>query len=178
MKNIKILLLIIFISLIFNKSIAADLYFVDIKQILNKSKAGKKAQDYLKKKFDEENEKLKKESISLKKEESDLDLPLPKGFSDLEYLTLLDEYLDPLIEEVKPDFIFYLSGVDILETDRLGTLGLTLNGCKERDHKVLNLAYSKGIPIQCSMGGGYSKDIRVIVEAHANLFRIAQYLYD
>ena len=113
-----------------------------------------------------------------KKEESDLDLPLSKGCSDLEYLALLDEYLDPLIEEVKPDFIFYLSGVDILDTDRLGTLGLTLNGCKERDHKVLNLAYSKGIPIQCSMGGGYSKDIRVIVEAHANLFRIAQYLYD
>ena len=113
-----------------------------------------------------------------KKEESDLDLPLPKGCSDLDYLALLDEYLDPLIEEVQPDFIFYLSGVDILETDRLGTLGLTLNGCKERDHKVLNLAHSKSIPIQCSMGGGYSKDIRVIVEAHANLFRIAQYLYD
>jgi acetoin utilization deacetylase AcuC-like enzyme len=113
-----------------------------------------------------------------KKEESDIDLPLPKGCGDYEYLKLLEQYLDPLINEVKPDFIFYLSGVDILESDRLGTLGLTLNGCKERDLKVLNLAHSKGIPIQCSMGGGYSKDLRIIVEAHANLFRIAQHLYD
>ena len=113
-----------------------------------------------------------------KKEESDIDLPLPKGCGDYEYLRLLDEYLEPLINEIKPDFIFYLSGVDILESDRLGTLDLTLNGCKERDLKVLNLAHLKGIPIQCSMGGGYSNDIRIVVEAHANLFRIAQHLYD
>ena len=113
-----------------------------------------------------------------KKEESDIDLPLPKGCGDYEYLKLLEQYLDPLINEVKPDFIFYLSGVDILQSDRLGTLGLTLNGCKERDLKVLNLAHLKGIPIQCSMGGGYSNDIRIVVEAHANLFRIAQHLYD
>ena len=72
MKYFKIFLILLFISLFFNKSFAADLYFVDIKQILNKSKAGKKAQDYLKKKFDEENDKLKKESIALKKQESDL----------------------------------------------------------------------------------------------------------
>ena len=58
--------------IIFTKSIAAELYFVDVSQILNKSKAGKQAQDFLKKKFDEENDKLKKESIALKKEESDL----------------------------------------------------------------------------------------------------------
>ena len=72
MKYFKIFLILLFISLFFNKSFSADLYFVDIKQILNKSKAGKKAQDYLKKKFDEENDKLKKESIALKKQESDL----------------------------------------------------------------------------------------------------------
>ena len=74
MKHIKILFFVIFISLIFNKSIAADLYFVDIKQILNKSKAGREAQNFLKKKFDEENEKLKKESIARRGSAKPLDI--------------------------------------------------------------------------------------------------------
>ena len=72
MKIIKILFIIIFSFSIFNQTVASDVYFVDIKHILNNSKAGKKAQTFLKKKFDDENEKLKKESVSLKKEESDL----------------------------------------------------------------------------------------------------------
>ena len=72
MKNIKILIIILFSFGIFNQSLATDIYFIDIKKILNSSKAGKKAQSFLKKKFDDENEKLKKESVLLKKEESDL----------------------------------------------------------------------------------------------------------
>ena len=72
MKHIKFFFIVFLTFIIFTKSIAAELYFVDVSQILNKSKAGKQAQDFLKKKFDEENDKLKKESIALKKEESDL----------------------------------------------------------------------------------------------------------
>ena len=108
-----------------------------------------------------------------KKEISDLDIPLQKGTGDKEYQSILEDTLPQLIEKQRPDFIFYLCGVDVLETDRLGTLGLSLNGCKQRDEIVLKTCKSYGIPVQCSMGGGYSKDIKTIVEAHANTFRLA-----
>ena len=63
-----------------------------------------------------------------KKEQSNLDIPLPKGTDDKTYLSVLKENLPKLIDAVQPDFIFYLSGVDVLESDKLGTLSLTLNG--------------------------------------------------
>ena len=82
-----------------------------------------------------------------------------------------------LLDEVQPDFIFYLCGVDVVATDKLGTLGMTLEGCAARDRFVLEVCKNNGIPVQCSMGGGYSLDIKIIVEAHANTFRIAQELF-
>lgn len=112
-----------------------------------------------------------------KKEESDLDIALPKGTNDETYLSILKKELPQLIENIQPDFIFYLCGVDILESDKLGTLGLTLEGCKKRDEFVLSTCHRLKIPVQCSMGGGYSPDIKIIVNAHANTFRIAQRLY-
>ncbi|WP_282112598.1 histone deacetylase family protein [Maribacter stanieri] len=112
-----------------------------------------------------------------KKEQSDLDIPLPKGTDDASYLSILKDNLPKLIENLQPDFIFYLCGVDVLESDKLGTLSLTLNGCKKRDEFVLNTCKEHSIPVQCSMGGGYSADIKVIVDAHANTFRLAQTLY-
>tara|TARA_R110000765_G_scaffold107454_5_gene198240 strand:- start:8249 stop:9151 length:903 start_codon:yes stop_codon:yes gene_type:complete len=112
-----------------------------------------------------------------KKEQSNLDIPLPKGTDDKTYLSVLKENLPKLIDAVQPDFIFYLSGVDVLESDKLGTLSLTLNGCKKRDEYVLDTCLKLKIPVQCSMGGGYSEDIKIIVEAHANTFRLAQTLY-
>ncbi|MEM9141502.1 MAG: histone deacetylase [Bacteroidota bacterium] len=112
-----------------------------------------------------------------KKEKSDLDIALEKGVEDGEYLALLQEVLPRLMEEVQPDFVFYLSGVDVLASDKLGTLGLSLEGCRKRDKFVLEMCRHRKIPIQCSMGGGYSPDIKTIVEAHANTFRLAQALY-
>ena len=111
-----------------------------------------------------------------KKEKSDLDISLPKGTTDETYLSILKEKLPQLIKSVQPDFIFYLCGVDILESDKLGTLGMTIEGCKKRDEYVLKTCHNFKIPVQCSMGGGYSPDIKVIVEAHANTFRVAQNL--
>ena len=55
---------------------------------------------------------------------------------------------------------------------------MTLNGCKERDRFVLQSCFDAQIPVQCSMGGGYSPEIKVIVEAHANTFRLAQDMYE
>jgi acetoin utilization deacetylase AcuC-like enzyme len=112
-----------------------------------------------------------------KKEKSDLDIALKKGTGDEAYLSILKENLPKLLDTVQPDFIFYLCGVDVLESDKLGTLGLTVEGCKSRDRYVLGTCQKHKIPVQCSMGGGYSTDIKIIVEAHANTFRLAQSLY-
>ncbi len=109
-----------------------------------------------------------------KKEKSDLDIPLEKGTDDKAYLSILKENLPKLLDSVQPDFIFYLCGVDVIASDKLGTLGLTLKGCKMRDEFVLKTCFKNQIPVQCSMGGGYSPEIKVIVEAHANTFRVAQ----
>lgn len=118
-----------------------------------------------------------KTNYPFKKEVSDLDIPLHDNIDDEEYLSILRETLPKLIDEQKPDFIFYLSGVDILASDKLGKLGCSINGCKERDAFVLSLCHKLDIPVQCSMGGGYSLDIKVIIEAHANTYRVARGLY-
>lgn len=124
-----------------------------------------------------------------KKEQSDLDIALPNGTDDATYLAELKHILPDLIAQEKPDFIFYLCGVDVLETDKLGKLGMTLPGCKERDRFAFS-AFAKAeqpqailhslqrknnrIPVQCSMGGGYSPAIKTIIEAHANTFKMAR----
>ncbi len=118
-----------------------------------------------------------KSNYPFRKEISDLDIALPDNTGDDEYLSILRETLPKLIDAEKPDLIFYLSGVDILATDKLGKLGCTINGCKERDVFVLSLCQSLEIPVQCSMGGGYSPDIKTIIEAHANTYRVAKGLY-
>lgn len=112
-----------------------------------------------------------------KKERSDLDIDLPDGTGDGEYLKTLKETLPKLIEEVQPDFIFYLSGVDIISSDKLGKLGCTVEGSMERDRYVLQTCFDKKIPVQVSMGGGYSPDIKTIIEAHANTYRVAQEIW-
>ena len=112
-----------------------------------------------------------------KKEQSDLDIPLADQTGDTEYLHTLKNTLPLLIEKVQPDFFFYLSGVDILATDKLGRLGCSVDGCKERDLYVLETCKNLRIPVQISMGGGYSKDINIIVEAHANTYKMAQQIF-
>jgi acetoin utilization deacetylase AcuC-like enzyme len=113
----------------------------------------------------------------LHKEQSDLDIGLPDGVEDTFYLKVLKENLNLLIDSVQPDFIFFNSGVDVLETDKLGRLKLTLEGCKERDKIVFETCHKNKIPIAVSMGGGYSAKLSTIVEAHANTFRTAQYVF-
>lgn len=113
----------------------------------------------------------------LRKEQSDLDLPLPDGMTDGPYLQLLRNTLPRLLDDVQPDFIFYLSGVDILDTDRLGRLEISRAGCRERDRFVLETCRENRIPVAASMGGGYSSRLADIVEAHANTFRLAQEIF-
>ncbi len=112
------------------------------------------------------------------KEKSDLDLPLPDGTDENTYLSLLSETLPKLIKKVKPDFAFFLSGVDILDTDKFGKLKVSMQGCKERDRIVFQLLKENNIPVTVAMGGGYSADIKIIVEAHCNTFRLAKELFN
>lgn len=112
-----------------------------------------------------------------RKEKSDLDIALEDDTGDKKYLDKIKKIIPVLIDNIKPDFIFYLSGVDVLGTDKLGRLNLTIEGCKERDTFVLKQCNERKIPLQCSMGGGYSKDIKVIIEAHANTYRAAKTIY-
>ncbi|MEM9896065.1 MAG: histone deacetylase, partial [Bacteroidota bacterium] len=113
----------------------------------------------------------------LKKEKSDLDIGLPDGTNDEAYLNLLIETLPRLVKNQQPDFIFFQSGVDVLETDKLGRLSLTIDGCRKRDEVVFQTALQNSIPIVASMGGGYSENIKIILEAHANTYRTAKELF-
>ncbi|MBF8456137.1 histone deacetylase [Kaistella sp. G5-32] len=118
-----------------------------------------------------------KTNYPFKKETSDLDIPLLTGTGDEEYLRIISEIVPKLINQEKPDFIFYLSGVDILQTDKLGNLNVSLEGCKRRDEIVFSNCKKFEIPVQCSMGGGYSPEIKTIINAHTNTYRVAADLY-
>lgn len=118
-----------------------------------------------------------KSNYPFKKETSDLDIALENDTDDDSYLNILYDTLPKLIESEQPDFIYYLCGVDVIASDKLGKLGLSTEGCKERDRFVLQSSHDLNIPVMCSMGGGYSPDIKTIVNAHANTFRLAQEIF-
>jgi acetoin utilization deacetylase AcuC-like enzyme len=118
-----------------------------------------------------------KSNYPFKKEISDLDIALKDGTTDVDFLNQLTATLPKLIEQQKPDFIFYLAGVDILASDKLGKLACTMEGCKKRDQFVLEICKKHEIPVQVSMGGGYSPDIKTIIEAHATTFRVARTVF-
>ncbi|MEH0156556.1 histone deacetylase [Limibacter armeniacum] len=116
-------------------------------------------------------------NFPLRKEMSDLDIGLPDGTTDQPYLDLLAHHLNELLDTQKPEIVFFQSGVDVLHTDKLGRLAMTIQGCKERDRLVLEACHKRGIPVCVSMGGGYSAQIRDIVNAHANTFKLAESIY-
>jgi acetoin utilization deacetylase AcuC-like enzyme len=112
-----------------------------------------------------------------KKQKSDFDLPLEDHTGDEVYINALKNNLPRLVDAFEPDFIFYLAGVDILKTDKLCRLGLSIEGCKARDRFVLTFCKRNNIPVQVSMGGGYSIHLKDIIDAHSNTFELAQDLF-
>jgi len=112
-----------------------------------------------------------------RKETSHLDIGLADGTSDHTYLQILEKALKTILDRFCPDFIIYQCGVDVLATDQLGRLSMTLEGVYSREKMVLTLAREIKAPIMCCMGGGYSKHIKDIIEAHAQIYRLAQDLY-
>jgi acetoin utilization deacetylase AcuC-like enzyme len=113
----------------------------------------------------------------VRKEKSNLDIGVPDKIEDKPYLDILYNTLPRLIQDVEPDIVFYQAGVDILSTDKLGRLSVSIEGCKLRDRYVLEQCKLNGIPIVISMGGGYSEKISDIIDAHANTYREAQSIF-
>jgi acetoin utilization deacetylase AcuC-like enzyme len=112
------------------------------------------------------------------KERSDQDIGLKDGTTGEEYLYILNQELPALIKQVQPDFLFYLSGVDVLETDKFGKLKLLIDDCRQRDEIVFNLCKQNNIPVAVAMGGGYSPDVKHIVTAHCNTYKAAKEIFN
>ncbi len=110
-------------------------------------------------------------NFPFKKETSDLDVGVEDNISGEEYLTILDQTLSRLFEEVAPEFVFFQAGVDVLQTDKMGRMKLNKEDCRQRDGLVFQYCQKYNTPVQVSMGGGYSEQIRNIVDAHCNTYK-------
>ncbi len=113
-----------------------------------------------------------------KKQQSDLDVPLPEGMEDEAYLQTLAQYLPDLLTQVKPDLVLYDAGVDPHFDDQLGKLALTDTGLFRREMQVLGTCVGQGYPVACVIGGGYSKDLSGLVYRHSLLHRAATQIYE
>lgn len=111
------------------------------------------------------------------KQTSDLDVPLPEGMEDDDYLQTLAKYLPDLLSEVKPDLVLYDAGVDPHAGDRLGKLSLTDRGLFRREMQVLSTCLAAGYPVACVIGGGYADEMHSLVWRHSLLHRAASEVY-
>jgi len=115
-------------------------------------------------------------NFPFRKQRSKVDVELPDRTGDVEYLRALESVM-PRVIEFGPEIVFYLSGVDALESDVLGRLALTQEGLKARDRRVIGACFRDRLPLVVTLGGGYSKPIELTAEAHANTFRVAAEIY-
>lgn len=111
------------------------------------------------------------------KVQSSLDVELPDGTTDREYLDCLSTHL-PTVFATEPEIIFYLAGADPYAGDKLGRLALTLDGLRQRDECVLRECYEREIPVVTVMSGGYGKDINDTVEIHCNTIRAVKHVFE
>jgi acetoin utilization deacetylase AcuC-like enzyme len=115
-------------------------------------------------------------NFPFRKQDSRLDIGLPDGTGDEEYLGHLTAALAQVLD-FGPDIVYYQSGVDALTSDRMGRLSLTAEGLLDRDRMVLEACRTSGIPVVITLGGGYAEPIELTVAAHANTFRLAGSLF-
>lgn len=111
-------------------------------------------------------------NFPFRKQQSKIDVALPEGLGDEEYMKVLDEVLQRAFK-FQPEIIFYQSGVDVLASDALGKLKLSPDGVKARDEKVISAAKQSGLPLVITIGGGYSKPIELTAQAHAATYKTA-----
>ena len=111
------------------------------------------------------------------KQVSDLDIALPVGMEDEEYLQTLAHYLTDVLTAIKPDLVLYDAGVDTHIGDRLGKLALTDTGIFRREMQVLSTCLAARYPVACVIGGGYADDLSSLVYRHSLLHRAASQVY-
>ncbi len=109
----------------------------------------------------------------LEKPPSDLDVALPKETGDAGYLVALDTHLPNLLEQVRPDLVFYIAGVDPHREDRLGKLALTDQGLMTRERRVIEAVRGRAIPLVTVLGGGYGHDVDAVARRHSFVFHAA-----
>ncbi|MBI3348754.1 MAG: histone deacetylase [Burkholderiales bacterium] len=112
-------------------------------------------------------------NFPFRKEPSDLDVDLPDGCGDADYLAALDKALDEVWRRVQPGLVFYLAGADPHEADRLGRLKLSYAGLAERDRRVLAALHERRLPVALSMAGGYGHDLATTVAVQVNTLNLA-----
>lgn len=117
-------------------------------------------------------------NFPFRKEESDLDLALPDGADDGEFLDALEEGLERALEESRAELAIYLAGADPFEDDRLGRLSVSKEGLAERDRLVLESCRERGIPVAVTMAGGYARNVEDTVEIHLQSIKRAATLLD
>jgi acetoin utilization deacetylase AcuC-like enzyme len=112
-------------------------------------------------------------NFPFRKEDSDLDIALPDGCGDADYLAALENALLDLEGRFSPGVVLYLAGADPHEGDRLGRLKLSYDGMQARDRRVFEWCFSRQLPCVFAMGGGYGTDIATTVQVQENTYRIA-----
>jgi acetoin utilization deacetylase AcuC-like enzyme len=112
-------------------------------------------------------------NFPFRKEPSDLDVELPDGCGDVDYLEALERALGELERRFEPDLVLYLAGADPHEGDRLGRLKLSFDGLEARDRRVMDWAWSRRVPLAFAMGGGYGHDLEATVQVQMNTYRTA-----
>lgn len=115
---------------------------------------------------------MHQERLYPKKERSNLDIGLDGGIRDQEYLQKLDDALEIIFRDFRPDLVMYLAGADPYIFDQLGNLALSLEGLRKRDETVIRQCFSNGTPVAVVLGGGYGEDIHDTVEIHCNTARV------
>jgi len=108
---------------------------------------------------------------------SSIDVDLPDGIGDNDYLAWLDNALSSGLRQFDPDLICYIAGADPYKEDQLGGLALTIDGLKKRDELVFNVAKARGIPVMVSYAGGYARKVEDTVTIHCNTVSAAKEVF-
>jgi acetoin utilization deacetylase AcuC-like enzyme len=114
------------------------------------------------------------DNYPMPKPPSDIDINLPDGIEDEEYLAILEEHLLKALELITPDLLFYVGGADPYCEDQLGGLNLTKAGLRRRDTMVLDHAQRRGIPVAITLAGGYARRVEDTVQIHAGTILAAR----
>ncbi len=108
---------------------------------------------------------------------SSIDVDLPDGIGDDDYLAWLDNALSSGLRQFEPDLICYIAGADPYREDQLGGLDLTIEGLKKRDELVFRVARTRGIPVMVTYAGGYARNVEDTVSIHSNTVIVAKEVF-